>query len=75
VRHGVEVWEALAGVLGVPGQDIRVRNRPSRRPLAAPDLEADLRDDRANRDWWKSDISCSAAASHWPSVGINQGLC
>jgi hypothetical protein len=28
VRHGAEAREALAGVLGVPAEDIRVRDRP-----------------------------------------------
>jgi hypothetical protein len=28
VRHGADPREALAEVLGIPGQDIRVRDRP-----------------------------------------------
>lgn len=30
VRHGADPRSALAGVLGVPADDIRIRDRPSR---------------------------------------------
>jgi hypothetical protein len=55
-RHGADPGVALAGVLGVPAEDIRGEG-PLRAddPLTVPDPEAALHDDRAE---WRGGVIC-----------------